>query len=390
MNIPRIDFLIFGYVDIKISKNDVLNAAECLLDGGVSVKISKNGSFRVPFKNKAYVEEILGKRKIEFSTSEIKGIVGVFLLMKTKIGALVALLFALIFIFFFNGKVWDIRIEGADPELLEKIREDLCEGGLYIGAAWKDIDTDSVEAKTLLASDAVSWLNINRRGTVAYVKVVKKEINEPIPEPTGYANVIAERDCIIEEITVKSGVPAVKVGESVKKGDLLISGIIPTELGGGFCYASGRVIGRYSDRIEITESDTQKKKIYVDEYVEKISVGFLNFSINIFKNYRNYGEECDIIEEKSNFTFSNNKTLPLFLNKTVVREYDVKTVKLSDSDMVTLATDKMKMALLEYLSEKELVSISTDGDFFEGGYIMCSDLVCRAEIAKTQNFNVEK
>ena len=43
----------------------------------------------------------------------------------------------------------------------------------------------------------------------------------------------------------------VKVGDVVKKGDLLISGVLPLELGGGFCTAQGEVKGRVADRVEV-------------------------------------------------------------------------------------------------------------------------------------------
>ena len=297
-----------------------------------------------------------------------------------------ALLLSTVLFLYLNSKVWDVRVYGVSAELSEVIKDELSQNGLYVGASWNGINKSRVEAAVLSGSDAISWLNINRRGTVAYVSAVEKNVNQSKPKPSGYANIVADRDCIIEDIIVRRGVAAVKIGESVKKGDLLISGIIPTELGGGFCYADGEIRGRYSDTVSVKVSQKEEYKIYTDEHIKSISLNIFNFSINIFKNYRNLSNMCDIIEEKSEFLLDGGKSMPIFFNKTVAREYSVEIRSLTEKEMSEKASELLRETLFDFLSDKELVSIKTGGKLRNSEYELKADLVVRGSVAKISNF----
>ena len=113
--------------------------------------------------------------------------------------------------------MWDIRIEGCDESYSDEIRKELTACGFSVGSSWSETDLGELEIEFLSKSQNVSWLNINRRGTVAYVTVLEKQVHEE-EKKEGYSNIIAECDAIIEEITVIHGVASVKVGDSVKKG----------------------------------------------------------------------------------------------------------------------------------------------------------------------------
>ena len=142
------------------------------------------------------------------------------------------------------GRVWDIRIEreeGDSDFSSALILEELEEAGLAVGDRWSRIDRDGVETALLSSSSHIGWVSITRTGAVAHVKVREKTKfrGEPVAEEDGYANIVAAFDCVIEEITVVRGFAVVSVGDTVRAGDLLISGILPEEAGGGFCRAEG-------------------------------------------------------------------------------------------------------------------------------------------------------
>ena len=127
-----------------------------------------------------------------------------------------------------------------------------------------------------------------------------------------------------------------------------ISGIIPTELGGGFCYADGEIRGRYSDTVSVKVSQKEEYKIYTDEHIKSISLNIFNFSINIFKNYRNLSNMCDIIEEKSEFLLDGGKSVPIFFNKTVAREYSVEIRSLTKKEMSEKASELLRETLFDF------------------------------------------
>ena len=295
----RVDHLLFGYRVFTVDEGDVAKAAELFLKNNISVRFCGNkiyASVRKSRKIKAVIEGA-----VTYSSSEILGIGGFLYKNRNRWGVASALVFSIVFVILSGNVVWDVRIEGCECGAEEEIIHELSECGFEVGSIWSRTDKGKVEAALLERSRHVSWVNINRRGTVAYVKVIDKVIHDAPEEKTGYSSIVAARDAVIEEITVIKGFAAVKVGDTVKKGDLLISGIIPSEIGGGFCYAEGIVVGRVSDCIEVCISDKKEEKVYDSRRLKSLSLNIFNFSANIFNRYGNYGAECDIIEQRDTY-----------------------------------------------------------------------------------------
>jgi len=382
----RLDYFILGYVIYTVSDEDVGLAAELFLKKGISVRFSKN-TFTVGVKASKKIDEVLGTR-VKFSKTEILGFGGFLKRNRKRFGIFFALA-CTAFLFLVSGNlVWDVRIEGCENDKAELIEKELADCGFSVGSSWSGADTSKIEVEMLSKSEYVSWLNINRRGTVAYVTVVEKEVHKSEEEKVGYSNVVASCDAVIEEITVVHGIAAVKAGDSVKKGDLLISGVIPTELGGGFCYAEGIVIGRISDSVEVSVSASREIKNPQKSKLSGCTVKIFGFSVNIFNSCRNLPEEYDIINKNNNFCIFGAE-LPISLSKSYVVPYTISETQLSHEEMAEEASAKMTKELSERLASSTLIRIRTDGQFSENIYTMISNFVCLEEIGADLPFEVQ-
>ena len=382
----RVDQFIFGYRVYTVDEGDLTLAANLLLKKGIGVRFNKNSFVLSERKSKA-VDKLFFDR-VKYEKSEIRGVWGFIYKNRKHYGAFIAFFIVAFIAVFSSDVVWDVRIEGCSAEVSEKIEEELSDCGFSVGTRWSDAELSLVEAKTLAASETVSWININRRGTVAYVSVIEKITHEKEEEKAGYSNVVASCDGVIEEITVFSGVAAVKAGDSVKKGDLLISGVIPSELGGGYCYASGTVIGRISDSVEVTVSDFCEVKEQGKEEIKSFSVKIFNFCANIFKINIENGAKYDIIERESPLYFM-KKRIPVKVIKKYAVPYSVKRVELGEDEMARRASDEMASRLSERLRGATLVRISTEGAFLDSSYVMKTEFVCLEEIGTDLPFSVD-
>ena len=231
-----------------------------------------------------------------------------FRMLREHLAALVAIMLCVLIYGVASCFVFDVRIEGNMRLTNEQLAEELCEAGLYVGAPWKGLSFSEVEGRMLDSSDGVAWLNIYRRGNVAYVTVKEKEGAPDTVHGDGYANIISKFDAVIEEVALKRGSVAVENGQSVKKGELLISAF---DAQGHPTYAEGEVYGRVYGSFSVfipREERIETEKEYV--LVEK-TVNIFNFSINIFKKYGNLYKECDIIEGKRRIMLLKDKPLPI-------------------------------------------------------------------------------
>ncbi len=379
----RPDYILFGYRVVSFEEWDKELIIKMFLKHNISVRF-KGNTFLIKERELKRISKLLGSR-VKFKTSQQMGLRGFVYRNRKRYGVICALLFTSMLLLISSFFVWDVRIEGCESGKEEEIVAELSESGLSVGSLWHKTDRSKVENSMLLSSDLVSWVNINRRGNVAYVKVVDKIINEPPEEKTGYSNIVASCDGIVEEITVVKGVAVVKSGETVRRGQLLISGILPPESGGGFCYAEGTVTARINDTVKAQISDNEQIKVTEENKTSRISVNILGFDINIFKSYRNFNKEYDIIEKRSTVKFF-GKDIPVFFSREIYVPYTYKARRLTTEEMVEAASLKMRDALAERTARSTVLRVKTEGGFYDGEYILSSDLTLLEDISRDLAF----
>lgn len=380
----NIDCLFLGFIRFFVKEEDMAGVADCLLKNGISAKISEDGSFVLPLRRKRAAMRAL-ENFSEVTVSEPLGIPGFFFRYRHRYGVFAALLVLLVFACFAGERVWDVRVEGDSTISAAYVTEALGEAGLMPGARFRDLDLSSVETDVLNTSERIAWLNINRRGTVAYVRVAAKaEVPDETPK-RGYANIVADEDAMIEEITVRLGTEAVRVGDSVKRGDLLISGI-----GGGILPAEGSVRGRVRRTLEVTVPRSESITSYGERETRAVSVNFFGISLNIFKIYGNVDTDCAIIEETERLTLFGQRRLPVVLTRTVAvgRETTYRTY--TDDECVKIAASRLASVLRSELSDGDLVRLRTGGAFTKEGYRMYAEVTEVREIGRRAEFEVKE
>ena len=168
------------------------------------------------------------------------------------------------------------------------------ENGLRPGAAKRKIDQKALKKEAILAIDDLMWLWVDIHGAEARVSVASRDMP---PEMAGGepSNVIALETGVIEKMTVTGGEPSVSVGDTVEKGGLLISGVIPSENEGAepmIRHASGSVIARvWREKAvlipKVTEKRTRTGNVKKIKAI-KIKKFIVNFSLNSSILYPKY------------------------------------------------------------------------------------------------------
>ncbi len=385
---PRIDGLFFGYTVFSVEEKDAPSLVNALLRLGINASVKRDFTCEVRVADGARLRSEL-RGKIDFTETEILGLPGFIYRNRHCYGTFLGLVLGVFIFVWCSGAVWDVRLssDGADDGAALSSLEEL---GLYSGARWGEIDKNALEAKLRLSSDDISWVNVNRRGTVAYVTLGKKNGFEKEKNKTEYSNVVASEDAIIEEINVRRGFAVVKAGDAVKKGDVLISGIIPGELGGGFVRAEGSVVGRVYGKVSASVCASREEKVYVSCENVGISYKILGFSINILKNSRNFDGMCDIIEYKSQVTLFGRYRLPLERCVKARLEYKVERRSLGSDEIVKAAAQELGELFLTKTADAEVISIKTDGSFVDGGYTMYSEYTVLKNIGKEVPISVSE
>jgi len=122
--------------------------------------------------------------------------------------------------------IWSIQVIGNKSISTQRLIEKLNATGLKAGKCRYYIDKEKICNQMMIDIKELAWVSIDLSGTKAIVEVSERAMPPKIVEKNVPCNIIADKDGIIKSIFVKAGTPLVKEGETVKKGDLLVSGIV--------------------------------------------------------------------------------------------------------------------------------------------------------------------
>jgi similar to stage IV sporulation protein len=122
------------------------------------------------------------------------------------------------------SRVWFVEVSGNKDMDAARIAAAAADLGLRPGITKAGVDLKKMEKEMLLALPELAWVGVNITGTRALIEVVEKTL--PKTEDKSPAHVAADRDGVITEVIVIAGQAAVKKGDTVKRGDLLIKGFV--------------------------------------------------------------------------------------------------------------------------------------------------------------------
>ena len=147
---------------------------------------------------------------------------------KTRHFLFLGLLMGILFLLLMSEFVWKIEIEGNIRCSDEEIRMFLKTIDISEGKRKKEVSCEEIAKQMRQNFDDVIWVSASMDGVELKIevkenmdRVYEKEIEENPP-----MDIVAERDGIVKRIITSKGRPMVKVGDEVKKGDILVSGTI--------------------------------------------------------------------------------------------------------------------------------------------------------------------
>lgn len=311
-----------------------------------------------------YFREYAARRRERRFSGEARKRLGFAVLVsryRNRTGLLVGGLIGVFLMVFSSLFVWDITVSGnsAIPESV--ILDALERHGLRLGTFIPSLDTERIEGDCTLEVDGVAFISVNLRGTVAEIEISDREENTEIIDLQSPSNLVASADGQIAALEITGGVSKVSLGEIVRKGDLLASGIIDSKaLGYRLVRARGTVMARttLTYRIEIPLETTEK--VYTGKTTTRFSVKFFSKLINFFRKDTISEESCDRIEEERRIYLFGKIKLPIFVIETTYAEYEMQTRTMTEAEALQKAKEALRQKSEDDLADAEILARHTD------------------------------
>ena len=279
--------------------------------------------------------------------------------------------------------VWDITIEGTERIPEQTILRALESRGLHLGTFIPSVDTEISEEFLILDVDGLSFVSINLKGTVVQVEVHERKKDTEIIDTQSPSNLIASVDGQIEALRITGGAITVKLGETVKKGDLLVSGIIDSAaLGYRLVRARGEVLARttLTYHVEIPYETTEKQ--YTGKFFSQKTVKIFSKTIKLFRKDSISPSSCDKIESERRIYLFGLIKLPILITETEYAEYEMVSRTLSQKEALAEAYRQIRLLYENDLSDAEILGRYTYFGENENAISLTQQIECVINIAK--------
>ena len=243
------------------------------------------------------------------------------------------------FLYFMSAFIWTEEVNGNKTIPASEILA-VCETiGIKEGVLKGKINPQIAKQELLLSQDGLAWASVNIEGSLASVNVT--EAKEKEQDNSTATNLKAAADGIITKIDVTSGNCVVKVGDTVAKGQLLVSGVIERENSTRFVHSSGSITARTEREITVSADFKRTVSEKTGEIKKRSVLSFFGIKIPLYLGSVKGGFESRTDTKEAELL---GKTLPIRLT--------TKYFQMTDEKQVTLSKKKLLKELDELLKNR--------------------------------------
>ncbi len=275
---------------------------------------------------------VLGKYGLPFFMSKMQ---------KRKV-FVAGLLCCLVFWMLTARYIWNIEIEGnyvlTDDVLLDYLEENK----IHVSMKKNELQIEELEKALREKYDVITWTSVQLKGTTLLISIKENEMpvyeqNDQTDTEKG-TDLIAARSGTVSYIITRSGVPQVALGDTVEKGDVLVSGAVPvynedtTVRKYQFTESDADILLRYTESVSVKRDILYEEKKYSGRQKKMVMFGINDKEWNIRLGKIPY-EEYDISGEKKQVRLLDRLYLPLFYGTKTIQEYEMVRQKYTEEEM---------------------------------------------------------
>lgn len=270
-------------------------------------------------------------------------------------GLLLGIVCFFVLMYIMSQFLWKVEFDGNNLHTEEQLMHFLEKNNVGFGTCTKNISCTGLESELRKEFEDISWASVELKGSRLIVRVKESFLPMIESNQNGKYHIVAEQNGIVTEIITRKGTPKVMVGDSVKKGDILIQGVIETinEYDELIDRETVCADGDVTIKADINYQDSvpllYKQKRMTGEQKNGYSLSFMNKKIFSYMPSIPY-ESYDIITTSVTWKISDNLYLPISHNTISCMEYIEEEARYSDSQLTGICYQRYLDAMEAYLA----------------------------------------
>ncbi len=252
-------------------------------------------------------------------------------------------------LWFLSLFIWDIRVDGGVSYTQDLIVGYLREQGIVHGMRKSQVDCGEIQALIRNDYPRVTWASASIQGTRLLIEIKEDTVAGEMPEAGEEepADLVAPASGVISEMIVRKGTPVKRQGDTVEKGEALISGRIDLVNDSKevyayeYCRADGDVDIVWEMPYACTVSRAYEEKVYTGRERNGFFIRWLSKSLSLNPQTEG-GLPWDTLTQEVQWKLLDNFYLPIYTGTILHREYQLRESAYSDQELAALLGSRME------------------------------------------------
>lgn len=228
--------------------------------------------------------------------------------------------------------IWDIHFTGNETRTDEALSSFLREKGVFAGMLKKEADCRKIVKEIRTQYDDVVWVSASLDGSRLKIQIKENEDSlekEEKKKDENAVDLVASSDGVITKIVTRTGTPQVHVGDTVKKGDILVSGRVEIVndskevTGYKYCHADADIFADTQMEYEDELSASYEEKVYDKKEKHRFYVKVKDTRVS-FGSVKMKPDRCEFISKEYGVKAGKNFYLPFSYGMETVRSYHLR------------------------------------------------------------------
>ncbi len=383
---------LLGYVKITVSGGFPERFLNLVARDGVGLwGISRKSgvlSVHVRAKNFKKLQAPAHKAGVKIHIVNKKGIPFRLYRYRTRKGIALGVVLFLALLFVLSSFIWTIDVSGNKTIPKSTIIDTLDELGFHVGTFKVGLDYKRIENDAIIKLPQLAWLAINVEGSRVEIEVKERVMPPEIVAKDRPCNIKATRAGQIMSIEVYDGAAAVKKGDTVMDGQLIVNGIMEDKNGDSkMVHASAKIIARTIRTKVVTIPFKNQITTRTGKKIDKNQIILLGIQLNLYFNSGNLYPKYDKIV-KENTIQVGGIYLPLTIITNEFHEKTTKKVTYTESQAKDVAGKELDQYEKTDLSGLNIVDRQVKTEVNQDGVKMTANYSCDEDIGIEEELHV--
>ena len=320
-------------------------------------------------------------------TIQIRNRKGLYWWLRGLVGrplVLIGLFLFVILVFYLPTRVLFIQVEGNVGVPVNRILEAAQQSGIRFGASRRAVRSEKVKNALLDMVPELQWAGVNTHGCSAMISVRERSAEDIESEKKDVSSIVATRDGYVISATATQGNLLCHPGQSVKEGQVLISGYTDCGIYIQATRAEGEVFAQTNRDITVISCVNCLKKTAAKETKRKISMIIGKKRVKLWKDSGIWDATCGRMYEEYYIALPGGFQLPVAVCVETYTLCEMETTQMDGTAMERALEDYARSYLNAQMAAGSILAgsysmVQEDAVVQLGGNFVCVEMIGRVQ-----------